>query len=220
MGKSIIKLNEISKAYSDLIAERLADGYVLNMRTMSGTQGEYGKFDLTKDGGKTVHRLYMSRDYETDNSEYKDSGMWYSFDTLRIVEEEFDNLKNSEILWNGKGNKVLEKKYYLIDRKRKGYSLDPHTSYTQSVEFMKSADKKHCEREDSKCSDSTRTIKPTQKMVEIVNRYKGFKGIKLADIESVKVGTHKGEPFYYFSFSNRKYTLTINKDSKNMSPRN
>ena len=213
MGKNIIKLNEISKAYSDLIAERLADGYVLNMRTMSGSQGEYGRFDLTKDGGKTVHRLYMSR-------EYKDSGMWYSFDTLRIVEEEFDNQRNSDLLWNGKGNKILEKKYYLIDRKRKGYSLDPYTSYTQSVEFMKSADKKHCEREDSKCSDSTRTIKPTQKMVEIINHYKGFKGIKLADIESVKVGTCKGEPFYYFSFSNRKYTLTINKDSKNMSPRN
>lgn len=115
------------------------------------------------------------RDCENDNSE-KDSGMWYSFDTLRIVEEEFDNLKNSGILWNG--NKVLEKKYYLIDRK------------------------------------------PAQKMVEIVNRYKGFKGIRLADIESVKAGAYKGGPFYYFSFSNRKYTLTINKDSKNMSPRN
>ncbi len=217
MGKDIIKLNEISKVYSDLLAERLADGYVLNMRTMSGSQGEYGRFDLTKDGGKTVHRLYMSRDSENDNSEYKDSGMWYSFDTLRIVEEEFDNLKNSEILWNGKGNKILEKKYYLIDRKRIGYKLDPYTSYTQSVEFMKSADKKHCKREDSKYSDSTRTIKPTQKMVEIVNRYKGFKGIKLADIESVKVGTYKGEPSYHFSFSNRKYTLTINKDS---TPRN
>ena len=95
MGKNIIKLNEISKAYSDLIAERLADGYVLNTRTMSGSQGEYGRFDLTKDGGKTVHRLYMSREFESDNSEYKDSRMWYSFDTLRIVEEEFDNQKNS-----------------------------------------------------------------------------------------------------------------------------
>ena len=74
MGKNIIKLNEISKAYSDLIAERLADGYVLNTRTMSGSQGEYGRFDLTKDGGKTVHRLYMSREFDKSSikSENKD----------------------------------------------------------------------------------------------------------------------------------------------------
>jgi hypothetical protein len=221
MGKDIVKLNEISKTYSDLLAERLADGYVLNMKTMSGTQGEYGRFDLTKDGGKTVHRLYMSRDSESDNSEYNKTGMWYSFDTLRIVEEEFDNQKNSDTLWTGKGNKVLEKKYYLIDRKRSGYKLDPYTSYTQSVEFMKSADRKHYERVDSqRYISARRKIKPTQKMVEIVNRFRGFKNVKLADIESVEVGTYrKGEMFYCFTFSNRKHTLTIDSDSKYL-PRN
>lgn len=207
MGKGIIKLNEISKVYSDLLAERLADGYVLNMRTMSGTQGEYGRFDLTKDGGKTVHRLYMSRYSESVDSEYDKTGMW--FDVLSIVEEEFDNTKNSGTLWIGKGNKVLEKKYYLIDRKRSGYELDPYTSYTQSVELMKSAYRKHSERVDSNYSDSTRTIKPTQKMVELINRFKGFKSVKLADIKSVEAGTYiKGKRFYRFTFTNRKHTFT------------
>ena len=220
MEKNIVKLNEISKVYSDLIADRLADGYVINMRTMSVTQGEYGRFDLTKDGGKTVHRLYMSRDSESDNSEYNKIGMWYSFDTLRIVEEEFDNQRDSDTLWTGKGKKLLEKKYYLIDRKRSGYKLDPYTSYTQSVELMKSADRKHYERVDLKHSDSTRKINPTQKMVEIVNRFKGFKNVKLADIESVEVGTYrKGEMFYRFTFTNRKHSLTIDSDSKDL-PRN
>ena len=220
MGKEIVKLNEISKTYSKLLADRLADGYVINMRTMSGTQGEYGRFDLTKDGGKTVHRLYMYRYSESDNSEYHETGMWYSFDTLRIVEEEFDNQRNSDTLWNGKCKKIVEKKYYLIDRKRRGYSLDPYTSYTQSVELMKSADRKQSERVDLRHSDSTRTIKPTQKMVEIVNRFKGFKNVKLADIESVEVGTYrKGEMFYRFTFTNRKHSLTIDSDSKYL-PRN
>lgn len=220
MGKDIVKLNEISKTYSKLLADRLADGYVINMRTMRGTQGEYGRFDLTKDGGKTVHRLYMSRDSESDNSEYDKTKMWYSFDTLRIVEEEFDNQRDSDTLWTGKGKKILEKKYYLIDRKRRGYSLDPYTSYTQSVELIKSADRKHSERYDLKHSDSTRTIKPTQKMVEIVNRFKGFKNVKLADIKSVEVGTYRNhENFYRFTFTNRKHSLTINSDSKYL-PRN
>lgn len=220
MGKDIVKLNEISKTYSKLLADRLADGYVINMRTMSGTQGEYGRFDLTKDGGKTVHRLYMSRDSESDNSEYDKTRMWYSFDTLRIVEEEFDNQRNSDTLWTGKGKKILEEKYYLIDRKRSAYRLDPYTSYTQSVELMKSADRKHYERVDLKHYDNTRTIKPTQKMVEIVNRFKGFKNVKLADIESVEVGTYSNhENFYRFTFTNRKHTLTIDSDSKDL-PRN
>lgn len=220
MEKNIVKLNEISKTYSKLLADRLADGYVINMKTMSGTQGEYGRFDLTKDGGKTVHRLYMSRDSESDNSEYYKTGMWYSFDTLRIVEEEFDNTKNSDTLWTGKGKKILEDKYYLIDRNRSAYRLDPYTSYTPSVEFMKSADRKHYERVDSIRRESTRKIKPTQKMVEIVNRFKGFKNVKLADIESVEVGTYrKGEMFYRFTFSNRKHSLTIDGDSKYL-PRN
>lgn len=221
MEKNIVKLNEISKVYSDLLADRLADGYVINMRTMSGTQGEYGRFDLTKDGGKTVHRLYMSRDSESDNSEYDKTRMWYSFDTLRIVEEEFDNTRNSDTLWTGKGNKILEKKYYLIDRHRRGYNLDPYTSYTPSVEFMKSADRKHYERVDLNHTISERRkINPTQKMVEIVNRFKGFKNVKLADIESVEVGTYrKGEMFYRFTFTNRKHSLTIDSDSKYL-PRN
>lgn len=221
MEKDIIKLNEISKIYSELLADRLSDGYVINMRTMSGTQGEYGRFDLTKDGGKTVHRLYMSRDSESDNSEYDTTKMWYSFDTLRIVEEEFDNTRDSDTLWNGKGKKILEKKYYLIDRKRSGYKLDPYTSYTQSVDLMKSANRKHYERVKSdQYISARRKIKPTQKMVEIVNRFKGFKNVKLADIESVEVGTYrKGEMYYRFTFTNRKHTLTIDSDSKYL-PRN
>lgn len=220
MEKDIVKLNEIGKTYSKLLADRLAEGYVLNMKTMSGTQGEYGRFDLTKDGGKTVHRLYMSRDSESDNSEYDETKMWYSFDTLRIVEEEFDNSTNNDILWTGKGKKLLEKKYYLIDRKRSGYKLDPYTSYTPSVEVMKSADRKHYERVDLKHSSERRTIKPTQKMVEIVNRFRGFKNVKLADIQSVEIGTYSNHGnFYRFTFANRKHTLTIDSDSKYL-PRN
>lgn len=215
MENGIVKLNEISKAYSKLLADRLADGYVLNMKTMSGTQGEYGRFDLTKDGGKTVRRLYMTRNSEYDNSEYDKDRMWYSFDTLSIVEEEFDNSKNSDTLWTGKGNKVLENKYYLIDRKRSGYKLDPYTSYTQSVELMKSADRKHYNRVDSIRRESTRKINPTKGMIEVINRFKGFKNVKLADITEVEVGRYsKGEVFYRFTFANRKHTLTIDSDSK------
>lgn len=214
MTKEIIKLNEISKVYGELLASRLAEGYTIYLRTMGGTQGEYGRLDLTKDGGKTVHRLYMNRKSENGNAICKGTKVWFIVDVIQIIEEEFDNLKNSDILWNGKGKKLLEQNYYLIDRKRSSYIMDPRTSYTPSKYFIELAETKHYGRFQNK-NDKPRKIKPTQKMVEIVNRFKGFKGIKLDDIESVEVGCYKpSDIFYRFSFKNRKHYLTIDKDSK------
>lgn len=221
MAKEIIKLNEISKIYGELLASRFAEGYTIYLRTMGGTQGEYGRLDLTKDGGKTVHRLYMDRKSENGNAICKGTKVLFNVDVIQIIEEEFDNLK-SDILWNGKGKKLLEQNYYLIDRKRSGYVMDPRTSYTPSKYFIELAETKHYGRVNSSQfrNGKTHKIKPTQKMVEIVNRFKGFKGIKLGDIESVEVGCYKpGDTFYRFSFKNRKHYLTIDKDSKYL-PRN
>lgn len=213
MEKEIVKLSEINKEYSRILAERLAEGYVLNARTNSGTQGEYGRMDLTKDGGKTVRRLYLDRmtDYGYDDKDER-----YSYDTIFIIEEEFDNTSNSSILWNGKGNKVLEKKYYKIDRNRSSYEMNPYTSYTLSRDTIKAADKKHYNRADIRYTCSYRTIKPTQKIVEIVNHFKGFKNIKLSDIEKIEVGKYCNKPSYRFYFKNRKHTLTIDKDSRRL----
>jgi hypothetical protein len=216
MAKEIIKLNEISKVYGELLASRLAEGYTIYLKTMGGTQGEYGRLDLTKDGGKTVHRLYMNRKSENGNAICNGTKVWFNVDVIQIIEEEFDNLKNSDILWNGKGKKLLEQNYYLIDRKRSGYKMDPRTSYTPSKYFIELAETKHYGRDSvQNKNDKPRKIKPTQKMVEIVNRFKGFKGIKLDDNESVEVGCYKpSDIFYRFSFKNRKHYLTIDKDSK------
>lgn len=216
MTKEIIKLNEISKVYGELLASRLAEGYTIYLKTMGGTQGEYGRLDLTKDGGKTVHRLYMNRKSENGNAFCNGTKVWFNVDVIQIIEEEFDNLKNSGILWNGKGKKLLEQNYYLIDRKRSSYIMDPRTSYTPSKYFIELAETKHYGRDSvQNKNDKPRKIKPTQKMVEIVNRFKGFKGIKLDDIESVEVGCYKpSDIFYRFSFKNRKHYLTIDKDSK------
>ena len=80
MENGIIKLKEICKVYTDRLSELLADGYVLNAKTTPGTQGEYGRMDLTKDGGKTVRRIYMDRGYTNDG----DLAFYSSVDTLSI----------------------------------------------------------------------------------------------------------------------------------------
>jgi biopolymer transport protein ExbD len=94
--------------------------------------------------------------------------------------------------------------------------LYPEYAPETVANFIELAETKHYGRDSvQNKNDKPRKIKPTQKMVEIVNRFKGFKGIKLDDIESVEVGCYKpSDIFYRFSFKNRKHYLTIDKDSK------
>jgi hypothetical protein len=214
MARNIIKMGEISKEYGKLIAFRMSTGWVPNTRTMAGTQGECCRFDLTIDNGKTVRRVSLNRGFETVDRK--------CVDYIDLDEEEFDNTKNSDTLWNGQGKLVEHTRYYLIDRKRHSYEMNPSTSYTMSKDFLEDSNKKAYERWESKkdLKSSERTIKPTLKMVKVVNRFKGFKNVKITDIANVKVGRYStGDLYYRFTFNNRKHSLTIDKYIKNL-PRN
>ena len=39
---------DIENAFTAKVAKYLADGYIFNLATMNGSQGEYGKVDLCK----------------------------------------------------------------------------------------------------------------------------------------------------------------------------
>ena len=207
---NIIKLTEISKAYTDRLSELLVEGYVMNASTMSGTQGEYGRIDLTKDNGKTVRRLYIDRGSKY-GEDWKDHA-----DYLCIIEEEFNRNSSTSIgtLWNGKGNIINKKEYYLIDRKHNVYELHPSTSYVDNLDAIKTANRKHYDRCDSRYTNSTRSFKPTEKVLEVVRKYKGFKGVKLSDIEKVEIcHRHNNEVYYRVIVNNRKCNLCIEKGS-------
>lgn len=210
MENGIIKLKEICKVYTDRLSELLADGYVLNAKTTPGTQGEYGRMDLTKDGGKTVRRIYMDRGYTNDG----DLTFYSSVDTLSIIEEDFENVRG-QTLWNGRGKLVNKQTYYLLDRKRSLYEMDNNTSYVKDLKIVATADKKHYDRCENYGSHVSKThkFKATPKVLSIVNQYKGFKTVKLNDIDCVEVDKYGKEIYYRVVVKNKPKALIIEKGS-------
>jgi uncharacterized protein YeeX (DUF496 family) len=53
-----MKFAEINRRYTEAVAEWLAKGYTINTATMSGTQGEFAKIDLTD--GKEIIRVVVA----------------------------------------------------------------------------------------------------------------------------------------------------------------
>lgn len=62
-----MKFAEISKLYSDTVAAYMANGYVINVNTMSGHQGEIIKIDLRK--GDEVIRIML----ETERKRFREA---------------------------------------------------------------------------------------------------------------------------------------------------
>lgn len=206
MENGIIKLKEIVKSYTDRLSELLVEGYVFNAKTMRGTQGEFGKMDLTKDGGKTVRRIYMSVYYISG----ADLKLYSTVDTLNIVEEDFENVRG-DTLWNGSGKLVNKQTYYLLDRKHSVYEMDNNTSYVKDLKIVTAADKKHYDRCESSGINKMYKFKATPKVLSIVNKYKGFKTVKLNDIDYVEAD--KFGKCYRVFIKNKPKELIIQKGS-------
>ena len=107
---------ELSAEFTKIIQEYLLKGFMINYSEASrGSQGEEMKLDLSNDGGKTVYRIWMDKDYAQMDVEKT----WGRIDTMEIIVEKFENAYNTSTLWAGKGETVFEKKFYRIDE---GYS--------------------------------------------------------------------------------------------------
>ena len=115
--ENVILANEIRTAFTNKVNEYLAKGMEINIGTMSGTQGEIARIDLTD--GKYIYRIRLDRDYTkiTDNDDY------FRTDTINLIVEKFEDnqravLDTMAILWGGKGELVEEKIWYSIDDRR------------------------------------------------------------------------------------------------------
>lgn len=109
-GKEIklFETADISLMFTTIIQEYINLGFIFNYaESARGTQGEYMKADLTKDGGKTVYRVYVNKRYEG-----------WGDTCVYIIVEKFTNCNKNNTLWQGKGEKISEKKLWQIDDKR------------------------------------------------------------------------------------------------------
>lgn len=99
-----MKKSEIMKKFTAKVAELMAQGMWINGETMSGTQGEICKVDLT-DGQRLV-RVLMAND-STD---------FYDTIVILVGEASNDNWKKHTTVWNDSLKETDRKVFYRIRR--------------------------------------------------------------------------------------------------------
>ena len=60
-----MKFADINKRYTEIVTEYLSKGYIINTATMSGSQGEFAKIDLTN--GKEIIRVLLDSFHDYRN---------------------------------------------------------------------------------------------------------------------------------------------------------
>ena len=167
----IYKTKDINEFFTKVVNNYLAKGYVFNLNTMSGSQGEIAKVDLTN--GEHIYRINIDKEHDFENC----------IDTIKITVKEYETnekrIDDSWItLWNNKGLLIECINFYEIDRY--GYA----DAYTMDIEFIRECKEKRKTRINS---SKRREIKVDKKKVckNIVNDHKGYKSVRPSEIRGV-----------------------------------
>lgn len=115
----LLKREDIEREYTKKISEYLGQGYVVNLASMNGTQGEEAKIDLRK--GNEVLRIYLDKSalYPT-KTEGKEKYLSY-VDALSLIIKRYveDGDFYSDTLWLKDGEEIYRKDYYYVVKNRK-----------------------------------------------------------------------------------------------------
>ena len=110
-----MKYDAINKRYSEIVAEWLGKGYVINTMTMGGSQGEIAKVDLTD--GKEIIRI-MCNNFHAYSPSYLDG-------ISIIVGRAQDEIKphrdgGHDTIWNSRLEFLNVEQFFKIGENRNG----------------------------------------------------------------------------------------------------
>lgn len=175
---------EIEKIFTDKVLEYIAKGYVMNLGTMSGSQGEIGKVDLRK--GDDVIRILLCSDRKWgryDENKFYECGsvdliVGRNTDELRRGGDPFDSFNT---IWNNHLEIIEKRVFYKIK-----YDCDYFIEDLEEIKRMCEVRYSRWERRDSGEWDVENQEKARSIVLPFVNRQSGCKGKKVSDIEAVK----------------------------------
>lgn len=109
-----MKYAEINKIFTNKVNEYLNKGYIINSSTMSGSQGEIAKIDLTN--GEDIIRVMINDCWYGHYNDY--SG--YEIYVGRAIKTEYKihSYGSSKTIWNNELIEIFSEKYYKADRYR------------------------------------------------------------------------------------------------------
>lgn len=184
-------INDINKAFTQVIAEYMAKGMVVNTQTMSGTQGEKAKIDLTDGNG--IYRIMVADGYEDD----VDGRHHYEWlETREITVERFET-DNFGTLWNGSGEVIFKKVFYKINRRE---------IFTDSIEEIREITKKQMDRYSNRHDYKEVKVIAVTKMADkemlrdICQQSKGYKSVRRVQVANLIKETRKNEIVYKVDF--------------------
>ncbi len=201
MANTIITAKDIRRAFTEKINNYLAQGMEISVRTMSGSQGEISKVDLTD--GKYIYRVRLDRE-----SKMFDEDFFYGYcDTIELTVEKFEDSGRNEFdmwetLWSGKGELIETHTWYSLDRDK--------TAFVDSMEemeriFKARVERRESRREKNKVVTDDRRIALVHKMVK---KHKGYASVNKKAIE--KVVREGGYNFrVFFTAESKKGSLRI-----------
>jgi hypothetical protein len=197
----IITAKEIRRAFTEKVNEYLAQGMEISIRTMSGSQGEVSKVDLTD--GKFIYRIRLDREHKMFDEDF-----FYGYcDTIELTVEKFEDSGRNEFdawetLWSGKGELIEAHTWYSLDRDK--------TAFVDSMEemgriFKVRDERRACRRVVSQKITDDRRIALVHKMVK---KHKGYASVNKKAIE--KVVREGGYNFrVFFTAESKKGSLRV-----------
>ena len=173
---------DIENVYTDTIKDYLNKGYRIYYSTMSGSQGEIAKIDLTND--KEVIRILL--DSETEHYREHPIHKYMDLDYLTIiVGRNTDKLRGdsfSDIIWNEHLELISEIRFYKIGRRNNSFfgtkqeAIDAMCKYYERFDF-----RDLYSRDEIIFSDKAKEI-----ILPWVKRQKKCKSVNIKQIDEVK----------------------------------
>ena len=187
-----MKYIDINKRYSEIVAEYISKGYTINTASMSGSQGEIAKIDLTD--GNEIIRISVSTFVE-----YRRVTEGYEIIVGRYTEGETKPHNSDRMystIWNSKPEIIYSERFYKIDRYGDFLGTEEEAIHANAVRSERYNNRK----------DVTPTPAPSKKAIEIAKRIIRRKfGYNRINTSEVKI--FKGESGYIVSYHGKRYIL-------------
>ena len=182
---NIYKREDIESKYTEIISRYIGKGYVIYPESMSGSQGEIAKIDLTD--GKEIVRVYIESKSHFGSKEDN----WFSYESVDIVTEVHPFEKQVGLfstIWTGKGEEIQHFEYCRLRGRYSGSLNGSYVSKADFVKMCKDSEQKRAERrQNHKEEDDTITSKKViDKLLEIVRAQRGCKTVTMDDISGAR----------------------------------
>ena len=185
-----MKQNELNVIFTAKVAEYIGNGYIINVDTMGGSQGEIGKVDLRK--GNEIIRVVMSSELNYDT--YLDDMV------IRVGRTTTENSSiRIGIIWERDLENIEELRWCKVGK-------DWFVSMDEAKDIASKKLARYSSRADRRGNTTTTVANATEIAVRYLKRKTGKRVTCKDRIKVIKV-TEDGKTHYTIAYFNQSYKL-------------